>query len=78
MGKHPTPSTSESPLDLRAERTLTVKDAAFRLNKSEAAVRMWLRRGRLKGWQVGGTYRTVLVSEKSVEEVLMQTKRFGA
>jgi len=51
-------------------RTLTVKDAAFRLNKSADTVYQWLRQGRLRGWQLGGPRCAVMVSEDSVEEVL--------
>lgn len=71
-------AVSEPRLDLAAERTMTVMQAALRLGKSDGAIRKWLRTGRLKGWQVGGTYCAVLVSEAAVEEVLRQVKRFGS
>ncbi|MBI2815960.1 MAG: hypothetical protein HYX72_03375 [Acidobacteria bacterium] len=71
------PSDSEPLLNLAGEGTISVREAAFRLCKSEGAVRKWLRRGRLKGWQVGGSHCTVLVSEASVEEALRRVKVFG-
>ena len=49
---------------------LTVKDAAYRLNKSPDAVRWWLKTGRLKGWQPGGRGCTVLVCEQSLQKAL--------
>ncbi|MBI4465145.1 MAG: hypothetical protein HY647_10610 [Acidobacteria bacterium] len=60
-------------LDLRTEKTLTVKEAAFRLGKSEDAVCWWLRTGRLRGWQPGGRGCAILVSEDSVAEALSCT-----
>ena len=57
-------------LDLRNEKTITVKEAAFRLEKSHDAIYLWLRTGRLRGWQPGGRCCAVLVSEASVEEAL--------
>ncbi len=57
-------------VDFSKERTLTVKEAAWLLGKTEDAVRMWLRRGRLKAWQVGGSYCEIRVSEASVMEAL--------
>ncbi len=56
---------------------MSVREAAFRLGKSEGAIRKWVRRGRLKAWQVGGAYGTVLVSEESVQQVLREAKSFG-
>ena len=74
-----TPSVAVPAFDFMKERTLTVKEVAFRLGKSDEAVRQLLRAGRLRGWQVGGRFCTVLVSEASVEEVLITgTKRFGS
>jgi excisionase family DNA binding protein len=72
------PSAAEPMLDLGKERTLTVKEVAFRLGKSDEAVRQLLRAGRLRGWQVGGKFAQMLVSEESVEEMLITgTRRFG-
>ena len=72
------PSVAGPALDFTKERTLTVKEVAYRLGKSEDAIRQMLRRGRLRGWQVGGRFCSVLVSEESVEEVLITgTRRFG-
>jgi excisionase family DNA binding protein len=50
------------------EKTITVKEAAFRLNKTEDAIRRWLRTGRLQGWQPGGRCCSVMVLESSVEQ----------
>ena len=62
---------SPTPFDRSKEKTVTVKEAAFRLGKSADAVRLWLRTGRLRGWQPGGRWCTVLVSEASIEEALL-------
>jgi excisionase family DNA binding protein len=51
-------------------RTITVKEAAYRLKKSADAIHGWLRTGRLRGWQLGGPGCAVMVSEDSVEEAL--------
>lgn len=51
-------------------KTITVKDAAFRLNKSEDTIYLWLHTGRLRGWQVGGSRCPMLVEEASVEKAL--------
>jgi len=51
-------------------RTITVKDAAYRLNRSEDTVYRWLRMGRLRGWQLGGYRCAVMVCAASVEEAL--------
>ena len=53
-----------------SQRTVSVKEAAFRLKKSPDAVYRWLRSGRLRGWQLGGARCTILVSEDSVTEQL--------
>jgi excisionase family DNA binding protein len=72
------PSAAEPMLDLTKERTLTVKEASFRLGKSEDGIRKMLQRGALRGWQIGGPFCSILVSETSVEEVLIwSTIRFG-
>jgi excisionase family DNA binding protein len=72
------PSAAEPMLDLRNERTLTVQEVAYRLGKSEDGIRKMLQRGALKGWQVGGRFCSILVSEASVEEMLITgTRRFG-
>jgi excisionase family DNA binding protein len=73
-----TPSVAVPAFDFMKERTLTVKEVAFRLGKSDEAVRQLLRAGRLRGWQVGGKFAQMLVSEESVEEMLITgTRRFG-
>ena len=55
---------------LLAEKTVTVKEAAFRLGKSPDAIYRWLRTGRLRGRQPGGRGCTILVVESSVNEAL--------
>jgi excisionase family DNA binding protein len=77
----PTEPPTVAPLtpDFMKERTLTVKEVAYRLGMSTSSVRLWLQNGRLRGWQVGGRYCKVLVSEASVEEMLITgTRRFGS
>jgi len=49
------------------ERMLTVKEAAYRLNVSADAVYLWLRTGRLQGWQPGGCRCSIQILESSVE-----------
>lgn len=56
--------------DRKTAQTLTVKEAAYRLNKNTDTVYQWLRLGRLRGWQLGGRRCAVLVCEESVEETL--------
>ena len=62
---------SSKPLDSNKEKTITVKEAAFRLGKSNDAVYLWLRAGRLRGRQPGGRCCAILVDESSVEEALL-------
>ena len=62
---------SSNPLDANTEKMITVKEAAFRLGKSNDAVYLWLRAGRLRGWQPGGRCCAILVAESSVEEALL-------
>ena len=57
-------------LDLSKEKPVTVKEAAYRLGKSVDAVRLWLRSGRLRGWQPGGRGCAILVAEASIDEAL--------
>ena len=61
---------SRKPYHRDKTRTLTVKDAAYLLNRSEDTVYQWLRLGRLRGWQLGGRRCAVMVCEESVEEAL--------
>lgn len=68
---------SSKPLDSNKEKTITVKEAAFRLSKSDDAVYLWLRAGRLRGWQPGGRCCAILVDEASVEEALLCPVGFG-
>ena len=73
------PSVAEPVVEFRKERTLTVLEAAYRLGKSEDGIRKMLQRGALRGWQIGGPFCSILVSEESVEEVLITgTTRFGS
>ena len=57
-------------LDLHRERTITVKEAAYRVGKSPDAIYNWLRTGRLRGCQPGGRGCSILVIESSLEEAL--------
>jgi excisionase family DNA binding protein len=57
----------------RDEKTVTVKEAAFRLGKSPDAVYQWLRSGRLRGRQPGGRCCAIMVLESSIEEALLCT-----
>ena len=56
--------------DLRTQRTVTVKEAAFRLGKSPDSVYQWLRVGRLHGIQPGGRGCAILILEDSVRAAL--------
>jgi excisionase family DNA binding protein len=62
--------------NLAEERLLTVKEAAYRLAKSPCAIRAWLHAGRLRGWQPGGGHCSMMVSEASLEEMLIQPLGF--
>lgn len=53
------------------EKTITVKEAAYRLGKSTDAVYQWLRTGRLRGRQPGGRCCAILVLESSVNDALL-------
>ena len=64
----PTGETDSARLFDAKEKTITVKEAAFRLNKTEDAIRRWLHTGRLQGWQPGGRCCSVMVLESSVEQ----------
>ena len=69
-------ATSEN---LLAEKTITIKEAAFRLGKSPDAIYHWLRSGRLRGRQPGGRGCAILVVESSVNEALRCSfRRAGA
>jgi len=70
------PSTRKNPWE---EKTVTVKEAAYRLGKSPDAVYQWLRSGRLRGRQPGGRYCAIMVLESSIEDALLYTfERAGA
>lgn len=60
---------SPGPLD-PVVRTVSVKEAAFRLRKSTDSIYTWLRHGRLQGWQPGGPGCQIQVMESSVEQAL--------
>ena len=70
----PDPSTASrdesTAFDRLSEKTITVKEAAYRLGKDEDTVRDWLKTGRLRGWQLGGRGCAVLVDETSLKAVL--------
>ena len=65
------PVSAPRPLDPDPEKTITVKEAAYRLKKTDDTVLRWLRDGRLRGWQPGGNHCGVLVEKASVEEALL-------
>ena len=71
VGKSLPAQPSSKPLDSNKEKMLTVKEAAFRLSKSADAVYLWLRAGRLRGWQPGGRCCAILVDASTVEEALV-------
>ena len=52
------------------ERLLTVAEVAARVRVSEATVREWLRRGRLKGSRPGGTKAGWRIPESGVRRLL--------
>jgi excisionase family DNA binding protein len=58
---------------MRQGKYISVKEAAYRLNKSPDAVYQWLRAGRLKGIQPGGRGCEVLVEIASLESALRCT-----
>ena len=67
------------PIDVHQQKTLTVKEAAYRLGKSADAIYFWLRTDRLQGWQPGGRGCAILVLESSVNEALLYSfERGGA
>ena len=51
-------------------KTVSVKEAAFRLRTSPDSVYAWLRRGRLLGLQPGGPRCQIQVVESSIEQAL--------
>lgn len=65
------PVSTPRPFDRERDKTMTVKDAAYRLKKHEDTVYLWLRTGRLRGWQLGGPRCGVLVEAASVEKALV-------
>ena len=71
------PSGTHTAFDRNKANTLSVKEAAFRLSKSEDTVYCWLRAGRLRGWQLGGLRCAVVVSEESVERALLGAEEIG-
>jgi len=72
LGKRAQMSLAAPPsiADIRKDGAVTVKDAAFRLGKSTDAIRLWLKTGRLKGWQPGGKWCAVMVTEESLQKAL--------
>ena len=64
------PSSAPKTFDPNTAKTVSVKEAAYRLNKHPDTIRAWLRAGRLRGWQPGGHACSILVSMASLEEVL--------
>jgi len=73
------PPDPRLPVNVHQHKTLTVKEAAYRLGKSADAIYFWLRTGRLQGWQPGGRGCAILVLESSVNEALLCSfERAGA
>ena len=66
-----TPHGASTLLDVQQEKTLTVKEAAFLLHKSPDAIYLWLRTGRLQGWQPGGRCCSIMILESSVQQALV-------
>ena len=76
LGEGAQPSVPEIPpksFDRDRERTVSVKEAAFRLKKSHDTIYRWLRAGRLQGWQLGGSGCSILVREDSVTKALLRS-----
>ena len=71
------PVSEPRPFNREKEKTMSVKEAAFRLKKHEDTVYLWLRTGRLRGWQVGGPGCAVQVEAASVEEALVWRRGTG-
>ena len=63
-------TASPTRFDRNTTRTIPVKEAAYRLKKHKDTIYVWLRTGRLRGWQLGGPGCAVMVCEESVEEAL--------
>jgi hypothetical protein len=61
---------ADAALDGAQAKTVSVKEAAFRLRTSPDSVYAWLRRGRLLGLQPGGPRCQIQVVESSIEQAL--------
>ncbi len=55
---------------MNEQRLLTVREVAERLRASPETVRRWLRRGKLRGFQPGGTKLGYRVSESELQRFL--------
>ncbi len=55
------------------ERLLTVREVAERIRSSPQTVRRWLRQGRLRGFQPGGTKLGYRVLESDLQRFLAQS-----
>lgn len=55
------------------ERLLTVREVAERIRSSPQTVRRWLRQGRLRGFQPGGTKLGYRVRESDLQRFLSQS-----
>jgi excisionase family DNA binding protein len=68
----------DSVLDPTQIKTVSVKEAAYRLRKSPDSIYAWLRRGRLRGWQPGGPGCQIQVIEASIDQALRNMLGPGA
>jgi excisionase family DNA binding protein len=57
------------------ERLLTVREVADRLRASAETVRRWLRHGRLRGFQPGGTKLGYRVPESELQRFIAELAR---
>lgn len=58
---------------MNEERLLTVREVAEHLRSSPETVRRWLRQGRLRGFQPGGTKLGYRVPESELQRFLAQS-----
>lgn len=58
-------------VDWSQVRTVTAKEAAWRLKKTERTIYHWLRQGRLRGFRPGGPRCSIRISEESLHQILI-------
>ncbi|GAC1323947.1 MAG: hypothetical protein NVSMB2_21860 [Chloroflexota bacterium] len=56
------------------QRLLTVREVAERLRSSPETVRRWLRQGKLRGFQPGGTKLGYRVPEEELQRFIRQSQ----